>query len=446
MAARLGLRRRFALQRPRFTHPKATQHQQGQILCPDMNVQPLDYDADGNVLGTGSRTYTWDDDGDLTNFDGNESVNYDALGRPVAETFSNGDPTKTIVYAPDGDKLALMEGTANVWSWIRMPANGVAVYHDGSLDYFRHADWEGSSRLATNTSNGLYFDGEYSPYGVGYGESGPTDEQYAQLGHELDPELYDSASRFYDPGAGRWLSPDPIGLAAADPSSPQSFNRYAYAGNMPGWNVDPSGHCPGCINPLLIHMTVLACGPICIAAVAVGEGLCTIFCPDLFGPPSPPQVSPHAHPHNLNNGKPDCSTQLLKKVDGHYFSPKVAGMVKSAMSRMKAVGLNPLITSGYRFPGAAVLDPVFTPAKYSMHALGDAVDIESCPRAPFGASSMARGIMDKAGFRDGLTFGDPVHFDFNTLSARFHSKLWYKQWAEQARKVANYAKNCLHLG
>jgi RHS repeat-associated protein len=39
---------------------------------------------------------------------------------------------------------------------------------------------------------------------------------------------------------GRWLTPDPDN-AGADPSDPQTWNAYAYAGNNPTTNVDPSG-------------------------------------------------------------------------------------------------------------------------------------------------------------------------------------------------------------
>jgi len=45
-------------------------------------------------------------------------------------------------------------------------------------------------------------------------------------------------------GAGlevRWISPDPAGLGAVDPSNPQTWNRYAYVGNNPLSNVDPLG-------------------------------------------------------------------------------------------------------------------------------------------------------------------------------------------------------------
>ncbi|MGH9916429.1 MAG: RHS repeat-associated core domain-containing protein, partial [Pyrinomonadaceae bacterium] len=46
--------------------------------------------------------------------------------------------------------------------------------------------------------------------------------------------------RKYDPNIGRWSSPDPYhgSMSIADP---QSFNRYAYVGNDPINNTDPTG-------------------------------------------------------------------------------------------------------------------------------------------------------------------------------------------------------------
>lgn len=40
---------------------------------------------------------------------------------------------------------------------------------------------------------------------------------------------------------GRWLSPDPAGMAAVDPSDPQSWNRYAYVRNSPLNHTDRLG-------------------------------------------------------------------------------------------------------------------------------------------------------------------------------------------------------------
>jgi RHS repeat-associated protein len=53
--------------------------------------------------------------------------------------------------------------------------------------------------------------------------------------------LGDALYREYSIPQGRWISPDPAGLAAVDPSNPQSWNRYAYVLNNPLANVDPDG-------------------------------------------------------------------------------------------------------------------------------------------------------------------------------------------------------------
>ncbi len=49
-----------------------------------------------------------------------------------------------------------------------------------------------------------------------------------------------SQNRDYPPTLSRWMVPDP-GNAGANPSDPQTWNMYAYAGNNPTTNVDPDG-------------------------------------------------------------------------------------------------------------------------------------------------------------------------------------------------------------
>ena len=52
--------------------------------------------------------------------------------------------------------------------------------------------------------------------------------------------LYDFPAREYGI-VGRWISPDPAGFAAVDPTNPQTWNRYAYVNNNPLSNNDPTG-------------------------------------------------------------------------------------------------------------------------------------------------------------------------------------------------------------
>lgn len=59
---------------------------------------------------------------------------------------------------------------------------------------------------------------------------------YGYAGYRFDDatQLYYTRNRYYDPYLGRFLSPDPIGLAGG-------INFYAYAGDDPINGVDPSG-------------------------------------------------------------------------------------------------------------------------------------------------------------------------------------------------------------
>jgi len=60
--------------------------------------------------------------------------------------------------------------------------------------------------------------------------------------YDTDTQLYNNRARWYDAGAGRFLSEDPIGFAAGD------ANLYRYCGNSPTNLTDPSGK----IVPLLL--------------------------------------------------------------------------------------------------------------------------------------------------------------------------------------------------
>jgi RHS repeat-associated protein len=62
-------------------------------------------------------------------------------------------------------------------------------------------------------------------------------------GDERDPETSFDHTQFrqYTSQLARWISPDPAGLAAVDPSNPQSWNRYSYVINDPINALDPLG-------------------------------------------------------------------------------------------------------------------------------------------------------------------------------------------------------------
>ena len=211
------------------------------------------YDANGNVLNDSSNTYAWDSLGRPTTIDG-VTVTYDALGRMV-EQDKSGSYTQ-IVYDPLGNKLALMNTTTTLTeAFGPLPAGGTAVYTSSSLGtankvaYYRHPDWMGSSRFSSTPTRTLYNDLAYAPFGEQYAASGTTGVTNTSFGgnnEDTTTNLYDAYFREYGI-QGRWPSPDPAGMAVANPGNPQSWNRYAYALNNPLLFTDPSG-LDGCVN------------------------------------------------------------------------------------------------------------------------------------------------------------------------------------------------------
>jgi RHS repeat-associated protein len=208
------------------------------------------YDANGNLLSDGLHNYIWDADGNLYQLDGATPMVYDALGRRVEQTKGVGG-TNEILYAPAGGKLALMSGQTVTEAFIPLPAGATVVYMGASQGWYRHADWLGSSRVASTSIGVSYYDGAYSPMGETISETGTTDRNFTGQNADLTTgpygDLYDFPAREYQSKRGRWISPDPAGLAAVDLANPQSWNRYAYVNGSPLSLVDPSGLIPKCM-------------------------------------------------------------------------------------------------------------------------------------------------------------------------------------------------------
>jgi RHS repeat-associated protein len=209
-------------------------------------------DNNGQMTYDGVHNYTWDAEGKMHSVDAipatcstsGECLTYDALGRMVEKTV--GSTYMQIVYGPQG-RFATMNGqTTLVSAFIPLPG-AQAVYTGASLittnkvAYYRHADHLGSSRLATTPTQTLYSSTAYAPYGEPYSQAGTTDLSFTGQDQDTVSGIHDFLFRKYPPVQGRWLSPDPAGLGAVDPASPQSWNRYAYVVNNPLPLIDPLG-------------------------------------------------------------------------------------------------------------------------------------------------------------------------------------------------------------
>jgi RHS repeat-associated protein len=106
---------------------------------------------------------------------------------------------------------------------------------------YSHPDWLGSARTISSVGRTWVGSQAYAPFGEAYAASGSVVSLFTNQYNDQASDLYDFPAREQHRVQGRWISPDPAGLAAADPSSPQSWNRYAYSLNGPTYLLDPLG-------------------------------------------------------------------------------------------------------------------------------------------------------------------------------------------------------------
>jgi RHS repeat-associated protein len=214
----------------------------------------ISYDSNGNLKNDTFHSYTWDANNRPVSID-SIGITYDALGRQVEQNQSG--TYYQIVYTPQGKKLAVMKGQTIQQAFVPLPGGGTAEYLSWGLSHYRHPDWLGSDRLASSyqKSSTPITSAAYAPFGEPYATSGNGELSFTGANKDTDWLQYDFLARQYDPRQGRWSSPDPAGLAAVDPSNPQTWNRYTYVANDPLAFFDPlglqyEGHQVPCLNGL----------------------------------------------------------------------------------------------------------------------------------------------------------------------------------------------------
>ncbi|HKQ51208.1 MAG TPA: RHS repeat-associated core domain-containing protein [Pyrinomonadaceae bacterium] len=199
-------------------------------------AKALTYDANGNLLGDGVNSYTWDARNRLASISGpglSASFVYDSSGRRVRKTV-NGAATD---YLYDGDN-AVQESvsgtpTANM---LTGTLDELFTRRDASGTYTVLPDALGSTLALADSTGAPKTQYTYEPFGKTTA-TGPASSNPAQYtGRENDGTgLYFYRARYYSPTLQRFVSEDPVGFGGGD------ANLYAYVRNEPVRWIDPSG-------------------------------------------------------------------------------------------------------------------------------------------------------------------------------------------------------------
>jgi len=204
----------------------------------------LEYDKNGNLTkktegGTDVTTYTFDYENRLVRIDYPDETysayKYDPSGRRIEVRFRDGDIRR--YYYDNHDLLAAYDGSNNfLAAAVYGPGidQAISIFRNGQ-NYYYHADALGSIYQMTDSGQNVVKEYDYSAFGKIISESGslPFENPITYTGREYDSDsgLYYYRARYYDAGAGRFLSRDPI----------NSVNLYVYVLNNPLAFMDPVG-------------------------------------------------------------------------------------------------------------------------------------------------------------------------------------------------------------
>jgi RHS repeat-associated protein len=210
-------------------------------------LSPETYDANGNTLTTGGKTFTYDSENHLTSMNGGAvTMIYDAFGNRVAKKVGN--VTTTYLVEDDVNPTGLpqvFEESVNgvlqrtyTYGLQRISENQI-ISNTWQPSFYMY-DGFGSVRQLTNLSGTVTDTYNYDAFGNLLNSTGSTPNNYLYRGEQYDPDLglYYLRARYYNPQTGRFLSRDP---EDGNPFDEVTLHKYLYAGSNPVSYVDPSG-------------------------------------------------------------------------------------------------------------------------------------------------------------------------------------------------------------
>jgi len=211
------------------------------------NGNAITSDDDGNFLTYNGWTYTWNDEGALTAMGKtgtSMSFTYNEDGIRTSKTVNG----VTTMYTLDGDKVATETTGSQVINYTYDSNDNLVFMAVGGQNYFYKRNIQNDITDLLDSDMNVVASYTYDTWGKLISVTGNTTlgnlNPYRYRGYRYDTEtgMYYLQSRYYEPGIGRFISPDSIDDTGY---RPWGKNRFAYCDNNPVMYSDPTGKAVG---------------------------------------------------------------------------------------------------------------------------------------------------------------------------------------------------------
>lgn len=209
-----------------------------------VNGTALTYDANGNVLTYGSKSFTWSSGRNLASItDGNNtySYTYDEDGTRTSKTVNG---VTTYFNTKDGVILSQTDGTNTMYFQYDSYGTPLGFIYNGT-QYFYMTNQMGDVIAITDTNGEIVGNYEYDAWGgVILSDSNITNInpiRYRGYYYDNETDYYYLQSRYYDASVCRFINADNPEIAIITSERNSGINIFAYCNNDSINNIDSFG-------------------------------------------------------------------------------------------------------------------------------------------------------------------------------------------------------------